>query len=144
GAGGAVLHPEGEAVEPLGPLGAVVDGGGADVAGGQDVEGIVQRADLGGAEGDVLDAALDVAHQNPVPDLEGTLDQDHQSGKEVAGGVLRGQRDGQADQARAGDDAGNRQAQLLRGHQAAQNDDHHFVYFDQYAAQGLVGAHFLP
>ena len=144
GPGGAVLHPQGEAVEALLALGGVVDGGGADVAVGQDVDRVVQGPHPGGTETDVLHRALHAAHHDPVADLEGPLNQNHHAAEQIAGGVLGGQGDGQAYQARAGDDAGDRQAPFLHRHQDTQNRHHHFVHLHQNVVKGLVGADFLP
>ena len=141
--GGIVGDPEGEAVQPLVAQGAVVDGGRADRAVGQDVHRVIQCADLGGAEVDVHHLAGNIAHGDPVTDGKGPVQQDDQPAEQIFGAVLRRQRDGQTDKTCTGYDAAHRQAGLLCHSHNAQYHDENFVQLVQQGGQGAVGAHLL-
>ena len=141
--GGVVGDTQREAVEPTIPQGNIVDGGTADGAVGQDVDGFVQRTDLGGTEIDVHHFALDVADLDPVADGKGAVEDDDHAAEEVFGDILRGQRDGQADKTGTGDDAADGQAAFLCDGCAAKHNDQNFVHLVQQGVQGAVGAHLL-
>ena len=84
--------------------------GGADLAVGDNDHAVVHGADAGGAEIDVDDLALHIAHGDPVTDGKGFVQQDDDAAEQVAGAFLRGQRDGQAYKTGTGYDAADGEA----------------------------------
>ena len=138
GTGGAVGDTQCELIGPHGAQGCVLDSGGADLAVGDNDHAVVHGADAGGAEVDIDDLALHIAHGDPVADGKGFVQQDDDAAEQVAGAFLRGQRDGQAHKTGTGYDAADGEADDLRAGGSAQNDDQHLVGGVQQGAQGLV------
>ena len=74
----------------------VVDGRAEDGAVGHDHAPVVQGLELTGEQLDLLHHAVDARHLHVVADLEGTEDQQHDAGGEVAERALEGQADREA------------------------------------------------
>ena len=143
GTGGIVSDAQRELIRPGGAHGAVDDGGAAHLAVGDDAHGLIQGADLDGAEVDVDDLALHIAHKDPVAHSKGLVNEDDDAAEDVAGRLLGSQGDGQADEAGTGNDAADGEAALLRDGRHAQNDHQHLIGGVQQGEQRLIGADLL-
>ena len=110
---------------------------------GQDVQGVVDGADLGRAEVDVHDLAFHIPHSDPVAQGKGAVQQDHQPAEQVAGCILRRQRDGQAQQSGTGYDAAQGQAAFLGDGGAGQHDHQDAVALAEHSDQRLIAADLL-
>ena len=75
---------------------------------------IIRAADAGGAEGNVLNGALAVAQHDVIPDAEGPLQHQRDARNQVVQCGLRGQRDRQSGDTRAGQQAGDRHAEAVQ------------------------------
>ena len=86
-------------------------GDGGDLAVGHDVERAVAVAQLGHAQGQVLDGALQAGDLDVVADGVLIFEQDEEAGEHVLEERLRAEADAQADDAGAGDERAQRDAQ---------------------------------
>ena len=110
GTGSIVGDAKVELIGTHGAQGRVLYRGGTDLAVGDDIDGLIQRADAGGAEIDVDHFTFHTAHGDPVTHREGLIQQDDDAGKQVAGAFLCSQRNGQADKSGTGYDAADGKA----------------------------------
>ena len=84
---------------------------------------IIRAADAGGAEGDVLNGALTVAQHDVIPDAEGPLEHQRDARDQAVQRGLRGQRDRQSGDTRAGQQAGDRHAEAVQHGDARKQAD---------------------
>ena len=122
--GGRVVgHLYDRAHAPVAAHAHVVDRGHGHFAAGDGDDRVVEGAQAGAAEADVLDHALLLADLDPIADPEGTLEHDHHGAQEVRQRLASGERDGEASDAEAREHRVGGQAQVL-GRGDEQRRDH--------------------
>lgn len=104
---GIIGQSDGEGGAALVHSGPVGNGGGHQRRVWYNHQSVREGADAGGAEGDVLDNALDIWSRNPVIDRKRFVQQDDQTAKEVLRRILCCQCEGQTSQTKTGDDGGD-------------------------------------
>ena len=119
--------------------GGVADVLGADLGVLHRDDAVVQGADAGGAEGDVLHCALKAAQGDVVAYAEGTLNDHGGTGNQVGQGGLGTQRNGQSGNACTGDQAVDFAAQKIQHLNTAEQQDQSAVDLLKEAVHGLVG-----
>ena len=120
---GVIGEAHGRVVPTPGALAHVVDCGVGHPRVGHGDQRVGECANPGGAEADLLDSSLDVAHDHPVANLEGLIGQDRRAAEQILERVLGSQCDGDATDAETGDQRGDVDVEVLQDEYRADRAD---------------------
>ena len=126
GAGGGVGDTQNKIKQARFAAVVIFDHTAAHAAIGKRDQCAVGCAQACGAEGNLLYRALGAADHHPVAHGKGAFQHDHQAGEKVCGGILRGQRNSQTDQAQAGDQAAHIKAKKVQRADGGKSGDQRF------------------